>query len=70
MEFLTSVRSIGQFEKQNADVAVNFFGYEIEGKDEYVYPLRISILQRARVVNLMLISNVEKNHHCWIMDMS
>ena len=50
------------FEKQNADVAVNVFGYETDGKKENAYPLRISRLQREKVVNLMLISDGEKNH--------
>ena len=64
LEFPTSLKHIGKFEKQNADVAVNFFGYETEGKKEYVYPLRISGLQREQVVNLMLTSDGEKNHYC------
>ena len=64
LEFPTSVKHIGKFEKQNDDVAVNVFGYEVEGKKEYVYPLRISGLQREQVVNLMLISDGEKNHYC------
>ena len=68
LEFPTSVKHIGKFGKQNADVAVNVFGYETEGKKEYVYPLRISGLQREQVVNLMLISNGEKSHYCWIKD--
>ena len=70
LEFPMSVKHIGKFEKQNADVAVNVFGYETEGKKEYLYPLRISGQQRARVVNLMLISDGEKNHYCWIKDLS
>ena len=45
-----------------------FFGYETKGKNEYIYPLRISGLQRAHVVNLMLISAGEKSHYCWIKD--
>ena len=57
-----------QVEKQNADVAVNVFGYETEGKKEY--SLRISGLQREEVVNLMLISDGEKNHYCWIKNLS
>ena len=64
LEFPTSVKHIDKFEKQNADVAVNVFGYETEGKKEYLYPLRISGQQRAHVVNLMLISDGEKNHYC------
>ena len=70
LEFPMSVKHIGKFEKQNADKAVNVFGYEVEGKKEYVYPLRISGLQCAYVVNLMLIYDGEKNHYCWIKDLS
>ena len=68
LEFPTSVKLIGKFGKQNADVAVNVFGYETEGKKECVCPLRISGLQREQVVNLMLISDGEKSHYCWIKD--
>ena len=65
LEFPTSVKHIEKLVKQNADVVVYIFSNEIEGKDEYVYPLRISGLQRARVVvNVMLISDDEKNHYC------
>ena len=70
LEFSTSVKHIGRFEKQNADVAVNAFGDETERKDEYIYPLRIRGLQRARTVNLMLIADGECNHYCWIKDVS
>ena len=69
LEFPMSVKHIGKFETQNDDVAVNVFGYETEWKKGYVYPLRISGLQRAHVVNLMLISDGKKNHYCWIKDL-
>ena len=49
LEFPTSVKHISKFEKQNADVAVNVFSYETEGKKEYVYPLRISGLINIRL---------------------
>ena len=70
LEFPMSVKHIGKFEKQNDDVAVNVFGYETEWKKGYVYPLSNSKLQRVHVVNLMLISDGEKNHYCWIKDLS
>src|SRR5688572_24941069 len=51
---------INKFERNN-NVSVNVFGYE---KD--VYPLYISKHESDTCVDLLLISDGEKRHYCWI----
>ena len=63
IEFPVSLKQIDRFEKQNP-YAINVFGYE-----DGVYPLRIS-KRVNQVINLLLISNEETNHYCWIKNMS
>ena len=75
IEFPDSLKQIDKFEKQN-NLAVNFFG--VEG--EKVYPLRISEarasvggVSSARdkvLIDLLLISNGNTNHYCWIKNKS
>ncbi|MCG8374780.1 MAG: DNA polymerase, partial [Balneolales bacterium] len=63
IEFPVSLKQIDKFEKQNP-YAINVFGYECD-----VYPLKISKKHEAHVINLLLISNDETNHYCWIKNM-
>jgi len=65
MEFPVCLQDIGKFEKSN-DLSVNVFGY----KKGYVYPLMVSSKQRERVVDLLLISDDEKQHYCLIKSLS
>jgi len=73
IEFPVSLKQIDKFEKQNP-YAINVYGYN----DVNVYPLRISNKQEGaqeafppnHVINLLLISNDETNHYCWVKDMS
>ena len=51
---------IGKFERNN-NISVNVFGYERE-----VYPLYISKHESDICVDLLLISDSEKKHYCWI----
>jgi hypothetical protein len=62
LEFPVAVNEniILRFEKNN-DICVNIIGYE---KD--VYPLYISKQRRDKEVDLLLISDGEKKHCCWI----
>ncbi|XP_048577296.1 uncharacterized protein LOC125559738 [Nematostella vectensis] len=64
IEFPVSLRQVDKFEKQNP-YAINVYGYEGD-----VYPLRISKRHEAHVINLLLISNDETSHYCWIKNMS
>ena len=62
MKFPVSLQDIVKFEKQNPYV-INVCGYDGE-----VYPLRISKKRKCEVIVLLLISNDETNHYCWIKD--
>ena len=64
-EFPVSLKQIDKFEKQN-NLAVNVFG--VEG--EKVYPLRISEAYDKVLIDLLLISNGNTDHYCWIRNKS
>ena len=64
IEFPVSLKQIDKFEKQNP-YAINVYGYEGD-----VYPLKISKKHKTHVINLILISNDDTNHYCWIKNMS
>ena len=66
IEFPLELQKIDRFERQN-DVGVNLFAYEWG-----VYPLRISELggSASKRINLLLISNSDKQHYCLINNMS
>ena len=51
---------INKFEKNNK-VSVNVFGY-----DDNVYPLILSKRESEKVIDLLLISEGERKHYCWI----
>ena len=53
---------ISRFERNN-NISVNVFGYE---KDVKLYPLYISKHENDTCVDLLLISDGEKKHYCWI----
>ncbi|KAG1651863.1 hypothetical protein GQR58_026696 [Nymphon striatum] len=65
IKFPVDLKSIDRFEKQNASISINVFGYENE-----IYPLRISKYTRENVINLLLISDEDKQHYCLIKNMS
>ena len=67
MEFPTKVPEIRKLEKQNQGLAINVWGWE---NDELTI-LWISDKSKAiKRINLMLLMDGEKSHHCWIKDMS
>ena len=67
LKFPVNLSDIYKFENHNSSISVNVFGYE-----KLFYPLRISmhIYKRESTVNLLLISGDEKQHYCWIKDIS
>ena len=66
LEFPVQVDKIHIFEKNNLKYAVNVYSY-----DKEVKPIRISDNDnREKTINLLLISNDETNHYCWIKSMS
>ena len=58
IEFPVRLRGIEKVEKSN-NLFANVFGYEMN-----VYPLGISYKQCETVVDLLLISDDEKQHYC------
>ena len=66
IEFPVSLKDIDKFEKQNP-YAVHVLGY-VNEKSE-VYPLRISD-KKADYIDLLLITNDETSHYCWIKNLS
>ena len=67
IKFRLELQKIDRFEKQNKSLGVNVFGYE-----RIVYPLRINKVSGSACtrINLLLISDGEKQHYCLIKDMS
>ena len=74
LKFPVKLDQIVIFEKLNPQIAINVFGFE----DKVVYPLRLSKRkseQRERseneqTINLLLISDGEKQHYCLIKSLS
>ena len=64
IRFPVSLKQIDTFERQN-NYAINVYGFERE-----VYPLRISRKQSEETIDLLLLSNDEGSHYCWIKSMS
>ena len=54
LEFPVKLKQIRIFEKENPKISANVFGFEV------VFPLQISKTKRTQIVNLLLISDVEK----------
>ena len=66
LKFPAKLNQIAIFEKNNPEISVNVFGFE-----GVVYPLRISKKTKSeRIVNLLLISDGEKQHYCLIKSLS
>ena len=65
IDFPTPINQISRFEKQNP-YSINVYGWN----GTSVYPLRISKHANETCINLMLLSNNENHHYCWIKKMS
>ena len=65
IDFPTPLTQITRFEKQNP-YSINVYGYTRTS----VYPLRISKHENEQCINLILLSNNENQHYCWIKNMS
>ncbi|WAR03933.1 LOW QUALITY PROTEIN: hypothetical protein MAR_010491 [Mya arenaria] len=66
IEYPVTLKAIDRFERQNATISVNVYGYE----NGDVYPLRVSKHEHNTCVNLLLIDDGEKQHYCLIKSMS
>ena len=62
--FPMKVSQIEKFERQN-NISINVIGYE-----DSLFPVYISKLKFGEPINLLLFSNGEKRHYCWIKNMS
>ena len=66
IDFPTPLEQISRFERQNP-YYINVYGWD----GERVYPLRIGKKDKDKqCINLLLLSNKETNHYCWIKNMS
>ena len=65
LKFPVDLKQIKTFEKNNPSISINVFGYEWE-----VYPLKISKDKKIINIDLLLISDEEKQHYCLIKNLS
>ena len=65
LKFPVDLKQIIIFEKLNPQISINVFGFEGD-----VYPLRLSKSEREQTINLLLISDEEKQHYCLIKSLS
>ena len=65
LKFPVDLKQIIIFEKLNPQISINVFGFEGD-----VYPLRLSKSKSEQTINLLLISDVEKQHYCLIKSLS
>ena len=66
VKFPVKLDQIVIFEKFNPSISINVFGFE----DRVVYPLRLSKRKNEQTINLLLISDGEKQHYCLIKSLS
>ena len=66
LKFPVKLDHIVIFEKFNPSISINVFGFE----DRVVYPLRLSKIKSEQTINLLLISDGEKQHYCLIKSLS
>ena len=65
LKFTVKLDQIVIFEKLNPQISINVFGFEGD-----VYPLRLSKSKSEQTINLLLISDGEKQHYCLIKSLS
>ena len=66
LKFPVKLDHIVIFEKFNPSISINVFGFE----DRVVYPLQLSKSKSEQTINLLLISDGEKQHYCLIKSLS
>ena len=65
LKFPVKLDQIVVFEQLNPQISINVFGFE-----GVVYPLRLSKRKSEQTINLLLISDGEKQHYCLIKSLS
>ena len=63
MEFPVATKHYGKIEEQNS-ININVFGYE----NEQFYPIYVSKQKNEKVLNLLLITQGEKQHYVLVKD--
>jgi hypothetical protein len=61
IDFPVQMKDISRFESQN-DITINVFGYD-RGN---IYPIHLTKERFMRHVDLLVISNGQRSHYCWI----
>ena len=61
IEFPVSLKDIDKFEKNNPEIRVNVFGFE-----KSIHILRLNKTDPQNAIDLLLITNEENQHYCWI----
>ena len=59
IDFQISLKDIDKFERNNPEIGVNVFGY-----DKSVHILRMNKVNPQNAIDLLLITNEEKQHYC------
>ena len=65
LSFPTTLREIDAFEKKN-ELAIFVFGFD----GDFVFPLRRSKQRDQRVIDLLLLTEENKTHYCWIKNLN
>ena len=65
IDFPTPLNQIERFEKQNP-YSINVYGWD----GGSIYPLRISEHENERSISLLLLTNNDNQHYCWIKNES
>ena len=72
IDYPVDFKGIKRFEKQNPDISISVLGY---GKDERIYPLRISEYTKSKEgrkhnITLLLITDGDNSHYCYVKNLS
>ena len=74
IEFPVALKDIPKFEKLNKNISVNVFIIDehLDGKKmkHEVLPVHLTNEKKENHVNLLLVSENENNHYCWIKNLS
>ena len=76
IDFPMSLKAIDKFERRNADLNINVFGYDGLQKEEdgeedlQIFPPRIFKNTGTRHVDLLFLTSDSKQHYCWIKSLS
>lgn len=70
IEFPVKLENIDEFIASNHDININVFGISAEDNKTIVGPLFSSARKSTYNINLLLLTDGERSHYCWIRDLS